>query len=300
MSGWIKLHRSLKSSAVSNHPEYLAVWVHLMLRAQHQASTCVMGRAVIKLDAGQLIFGRVKFSAEIGVSENKVRAALDVLKSLEMITIKNMTKFSIISITNWNEYQLDSPANNHETASKPPADSQQTATYKNDKNVKNEENKDLLEQDKPAKKSKAVEPELDYSVWPQEPDQQILKDWIAMRKAKKGSFSQTVINGFGEEFRKAITFGYSVNDCLKTAIMSNWTGFKFSWLQNQESRGGGNAGYKSNYGSGSNSGGLAHDDTRWADELFGPKSPAIDRSDQQSFQVIEGNFSSMGSSDQGS
>lgn len=87
------------------------------------------------------------------------------------------------------------------------------------------------------KKKKAEKVELDYSVWPQQPDKQILDDWIAMRKKKRGSFSQTVIDGFGEEFGKAIPFGYSVNDCLKAAIMSNWTGFKLSWLQNQNARG---------------------------------------------------------------
>lgn len=94
-----------------------------------------------------------------------------------------------------------------------------------------------LEQDKPAKKSKAVKPDLNYSIWPQLPDQQILNDWIAMRKAKRAPLSQTVLDTFGGEFKKAATFGYSVNDCLRTAIASGWTGFKFSWMQNQNSRG---------------------------------------------------------------
>lgn len=140
MSGWIKLHRSLQDSAIASHPEYLAVWVHLMLRAQHSASEFVVGRQVVKLSAGQLVFGRIKFSSEIGVSENKVRAALDVMKSLNMITIKSMAKFSIISITKWQDYQAESPAGNQETASKSPALNQQAATYKNDKNDKNVNN----------------------------------------------------------------------------------------------------------------------------------------------------------------
>jgi len=147
MSGWIKLHRSLQDSAIANHPEYLAVWIHLMLRAQHSASEFVVGRQIVKLSAGQLVFGRIKFSSEIGVSENKVRAALDVIKSLNMITIKSMAKFSIISITKWVDYQTESPADNQETASKSPAVSQHPATYKNDKNDKNEENlKDVTPQ----------------------------------------------------------------------------------------------------------------------------------------------------------
>lgn len=44
--------------------------------------------------------------------------------------------------------------------------------------------------------------------------------------------------------------------------------------------------------------GLAHDDTKWADELFGSESPAVDRFDQQGIQVIEGDFSSVGGGDQ--
>jgi chorismate mutase len=40
--------------------------------------------------------------------------------------------------------------------------------------------------------------------------------------------------------------------------------------------------------------GLAHDDTKWADELFGTESPTGDRFDKQGIQVIEGNFSSVG------
>lgn len=100
--------------------------------------------------------------------------------------------------------------------------------------------KDLkdVEQDKPAKKIKS---ELDYSVWHQQPDGQIFQDWLQMRKSKRAPISQTVLNTFGEQFKLAATFGYSVDDCLKAAISSSWTGFKCSWLQNQNSRGNNNA-----------------------------------------------------------
>lgn len=243
MSGWIKLHRSLQDSSIASHPEYLAVWVHLMIRAQYSASEFVVGRQIVKLSVGQLVFGRIKFSSEIGVSENKVRAALDVLKSLNMITIKSMSKFSIISITNWQKYQDD----NQQTTTKQPADSQQvTSTSPASSHIQEgkerkegEESKELkdVSQDKPAKKPKAVKPDLDYSVWPHKPDQQIFLDWVAMRKKKRADLSQTVLNAFGDEFRMAATFGYSVDDCLRTAIASSWTGFKFSWMQNQNSRG---------------------------------------------------------------
>lgn len=148
MSGWIKLHRATQDSAIASHPEYLAVWVHLLLRAQYSASQCVMGRVVVKLDAGQLVFGRIKFAAQVGISEAKVRAALDVMKSLNMITIKSMAKFSIISITNWKIYQDDNqqiaaeqPAINQQATSNEPAsdhiqESKEIQEVKESKNIK--------------------------------------------------------------------------------------------------------------------------------------------------------------------
>lgn len=138
MQGWVKLHRSLQHSAVASHPEYLAVWVHLLIRATHKRHETIVGRTAVVLEPGQMVFGRKKFSAETGISENKVRAALDVLKRLEQITIKSQAKFSVISITKWSEYQEESPANNHKAASNAPATHQQTATNKNGKNGENE------------------------------------------------------------------------------------------------------------------------------------------------------------------
>lgn len=146
MSGWIKLHRSTQDSAIASHPEYLAVWVHLLLRAQYSASQCVMGRSVVRLEAGQLVFGRIKFAAQVGISEAKVRAALDVMKSLNMITIKSMAKFSIISITNWRIYQDDNqqitaeqPSSNHQETIKQPASDhiQESKEVKESKEIKN-------------------------------------------------------------------------------------------------------------------------------------------------------------------
>lgn len=134
MQGWIKLHRSLKGSAIASHPEYLAVWIHLLVRASHSRHEMVVGRTVVTLEPGQLVFGRKKFSAETGVSENKVRAALEVLKKLKQITIKSRAKFSIISIIKWADYQED----HQQITSNPPAPHQHPATNKNGKNEKNE------------------------------------------------------------------------------------------------------------------------------------------------------------------
>ncbi|MET6758962.1 replication protein [Pseudoalteromonas sp. NCIMB_1079] len=73
---------------------------------------------------------------------------------------------------------------------------------------------------------------LDFSTWPAMPSNQIFDDWIAMRKSKKASVSQTVINNFGAQFQIAFQNGLSVDECLSECITRNWQGFKYSWIAN--------------------------------------------------------------------
>jgi hypothetical protein len=121
MSSWVKVSRKLLTSAIASKPEYLAVWMHLLLSASYKPGEILVGHQVVRLQAGQLVFGRVKFSQQIGVSEHTLRMALKTLETLQQITIKSHSKFSVISITNWDKYQTDSPAKHQQSTSNQPA-----------------------------------------------------------------------------------------------------------------------------------------------------------------------------------
>lgn len=121
MSSWVKVSRKLLTSAIGAKPEYLAVWMHLILSASYKEGDVLVGHQVITLQPGQLVFGRIKFSQQIGVSEHTLRMALKALETLQQITIKSHSKFSVITVTNWAKYQTDSPANHQQTTSKQPA-----------------------------------------------------------------------------------------------------------------------------------------------------------------------------------
>lgn len=121
MSSWVKVSRKLLTSAIASKPEYLAVWMHLILSASYKPGEVLVGHQVVKLNAGQLVFGRIKFAQQIGVSEHTLRMALKSLETLQQITIKSESKFSIITVTNWAKYQTESPANHQQAASNQPA-----------------------------------------------------------------------------------------------------------------------------------------------------------------------------------
>ncbi|MBQ4946696.1 hypothetical protein FCJ79_19920 [Acinetobacter baumannii] len=58
---------------------------------------------------------------------------------------------------------------------------------------------------------------------------QLIKDWLAVRKTKKASNTQTAFETFEEQLSKS---GFDVNLVLKICIDHDWKGFRATWLQN--------------------------------------------------------------------
>jgi uncharacterized protein YdaU (DUF1376 family) len=102
-------------------------------------------------------------------------------------------------------------------------------------------NKPLTNNHKPITNNQTIKSRaaaLDYSGWPDPASDQVLKDWLDMRKRLKANVSQTVINSFSTELHKAAAAGYSVDHCLSECVTRNWRGFKFDWLLNSEAQNG--------------------------------------------------------------
>ena len=81
--------------------------------------------------------------------------------------------------------------------------------------------------DKPVPPKKIV---IDYSSWPEMPDEQILKDWLASRKKSGATHSQTAISSMGKQLHKAVAMGYTVDQCGEEAVTRGWRGFKAEWM----------------------------------------------------------------------
>lgn len=85
---------------------------------------------------------------------------------------------------------------------------------------------------KPTATAKGKNAGLDFSPWPAEPSSQVLQDWLAVRKAKKAPFTQTVINRLAKHLHQAAQHGLSVDECLSECAVRGWVGFEFAWLVN--------------------------------------------------------------------
>lgn len=129
MDGWIKLHRKLKNKGYYKKSNYVHLWIHLLLEANHLEKEFMWNNEVVHIKKGQFLTGRKELSKETGIPETTIERILDLLEKEGQIGQQKTTKFRVITILKWDEYQI--------TDNKRTTNGQQTDTNKNDKNDKN-------------------------------------------------------------------------------------------------------------------------------------------------------------------
>lgn len=150
--GYVKLWRCIEDTGLIGQPTAFYLYSYLLLKATHKAKSFVVGGAVFNLDAGQVLIGRNKLADETGLSVQKIRTALELLKKLSFITCKSTNKCTIVSIVNWDTYQQRQPEDNQQycqqtnqqvnqhLTSAQPAPNQRLTTIQECKNIRTEEN----------------------------------------------------------------------------------------------------------------------------------------------------------------
>lgn len=60
-------------------------------------------------------------------------------------------------------------------------------------------------------------------------DEQLISDWLQVRKAKKAGNTKTALNGFMKQVEKS---GLPLNTVLEICVIRSWQGFNIDWLKN--------------------------------------------------------------------
>lgn len=124
MSGWIKIHRSLREWRFYKDKNMLCLWIHLLLNAEFE-DVVVDGEVV---ERGSLCTSQSELQRAVGLTRQEVRTCLLKLESNQQITIKSTKKTTKITICNFESYQdlqprvqpTKQPKTNQQTASLPP------------------------------------------------------------------------------------------------------------------------------------------------------------------------------------
>lgn len=61
--------------------------------------------------------------------------------------------------------------------------------------------------------------------------EEVARDWLTLRKAKKAASTETAIKGIADEAKKA---GISLGDALAMCCQRGWVGFKGEWISGQQ------------------------------------------------------------------
>ncbi len=102
MIGWIKIHRKLLEWEWYDEPNTFRLFIHLLIKANR---TKKKYRGEI-INIGCIMTGQDLLSIELKLSRQKIRTALNNLKSTNEITIKTTTKGSVIQLVKYKSYQL--------------------------------------------------------------------------------------------------------------------------------------------------------------------------------------------------
>lgn len=132
--GWIKLHRKLLENPIMMKPHYLALWVVLLLKANHKDNKMIWNSDIIVVKEGQFITGRKELSKETRIPESTIEDILKYLETQHQIQQQKTTKYRLITIVNWESHQRSDIKPNNKATTK----QQQADTNNNDKNTKNE------------------------------------------------------------------------------------------------------------------------------------------------------------------
>jgi len=112
--GYIKLYRNLLDNPIVSKPDYLAVWIYLLLSASYRETSFILNNKIQTLKAGQLITGRKKISKATGVNELKVYRILNCFENEHQIEQQKNNRFTLITILNWDKFQGNGTTNEHQ------------------------------------------------------------------------------------------------------------------------------------------------------------------------------------------
>ncbi len=102
---WIKLYRKIKEKAWYTNSQYVHLWVHILIRADHEEKEFMWNGKIMKTKRGQFVTGRKKLKEETGIPETTIENILKIFEKDGQIGQQKNNKFRLITVNNWEEHQ---------------------------------------------------------------------------------------------------------------------------------------------------------------------------------------------------
>ncbi|EOC1199699.1 DNA replication protein, partial [Cronobacter sakazakii] len=105
--GFVSIHRQFMDSRLYKDSQAVHLWVHLILKANHEDAVVNTDVGPVTVERGQMITGRPTLVRETFIPDNKVKSLLRSFEAKGMITVTSMQKkFSLITIVKYDDFQV--------------------------------------------------------------------------------------------------------------------------------------------------------------------------------------------------
>ncbi|HHV7344926.1 TPA: DNA replication protein [Enterobacter ludwigii] len=103
--GFALLHRKIMDVPFYKDAEAAHLWVHLLLRANHEQTLVSTDVGAVICERGEFITGRNTLAMETGLTADRVKSLLRKFQNLGMITTKSNNRFTVLKVVKYDEYQ---------------------------------------------------------------------------------------------------------------------------------------------------------------------------------------------------
>ena len=103
---FIKIHRKIRDNPIFWKPNYLAVFMCIILDVEFQETTRVLRGDIINLRPWEWLFFQKEIADKFNISIGTVSNILKKMNSENIIEIRTTSKYSIIGLVNWEAYQV--------------------------------------------------------------------------------------------------------------------------------------------------------------------------------------------------
>lgn len=211
-SGWISLHRKIKDNAIFTKPNYLSVWVYLLMHANHKDKKIIWNNKSFTVKRGSFIGSISSIAKNFKLSKSTVHMIVKYLESERMIERSSNRRFTYWTIVNYDKYQdverkVEHKSNTSRT---------QVETTNNDNNENNENKRfrkpKVQEVEKYCKEKKYdIDPEAFYDFYESKgwmvgknkmkSWKSAVRTWVSRQKQKEKKNSIGKVMSYNEQVR---------------------------------------------------------------------------------------------------
>lgn len=223
---FIGIDRAIENHWIYQDPEYFKVWFEILIRARFGKDTerKLIEGELVTIEYGYFVFGRIKWSERLRVSERRIRTLFDKLLKDGMIElVTKYRKCTVYKVVNYAKYHVKNDQQNDQQQDQPQQDDTSFDDQQNDHPATSDrpagdQRATTQEQSKQRNKGNKVNKEIIYTF-----DFDIFWNCYPKQIGKPAAFNnwKKLIKTIDPDYLKACAMNYS------SYVMANNTELQF-------------------------------------------------------------------------